>query len=206
MIRAGWWWIASSVPILLGGVLPLDREPLHLLPGRWSFPVGEARDWQHPADSTSAYRLLRGFCAADSATHYGVDLGNGGAGGRVRAAAGGLVIEAVDRDTTTAWGNRVVVAHRLADGSTAYSLYAHLLPGSIRVHRGEAVISGQPLGRVGRSGNATTPHLHFEVRVTRDALARWERAAAVEPLGFVTGRLMRIAKPGPVPGPIQASR
>ena len=41
--------------------------------------------------------------------------------------------------------------------------YAHLLPGSLRVKVGERVGRGAVLGRVGQSGNANAPHLHFQV-------------------------------------------
>ena len=48
-------------------------------------------------------------------------------------------------------------------GGHRYALYAHLQPGSIKVHRGEHVKSGQVLGLVGDSGNSVVPHLHFQV-------------------------------------------
>lgn len=44
-----------------------------------------------------------------------------------------------------------------------FALYAHLRPGSIRVHVGERVNGGCLLGAVGNSGNSTEPHLHFQV-------------------------------------------
>ncbi len=56
-------------------------------------------------------------------------------------------------------GNYVVIDH----GNGEYSLYAHLQPGSVRVHPGDAVKSGQALARLGSSGNSTEPHLHFQV-------------------------------------------
>lgn len=59
----------------------------------------------------------------------------------------------------TATGNSVAL--RLADGS--YATYAHLQPGSIRVKEGQRVRRGDPLGRIGNSGNATGPHLHFHI-------------------------------------------
>jgi hypothetical protein len=56
-------------------------------------------------------------------------------------------------------GNHVVLD--LGDGR--YALYAHLKPGSVRVHKGERVLRGQVLGLVGTSGNSSEPHLHFHV-------------------------------------------
>jgi murein DD-endopeptidase MepM/ murein hydrolase activator NlpD len=60
------------------------------------------------------------------------------------------------------YGNLVVIAHRF--GLTSW--YAHL--SSIAVRRGRCLVAGAPVGRVGATGHATGPHLHFELRV-RDA-------------------------------------
>jgi murein DD-endopeptidase MepM/ murein hydrolase activator NlpD len=64
------------------------------------------------------------------------------------------------------WGNLVVVAN--ADG--VRTMYAHLF--SIAVKLGARVRGGDRLGAVGATGDATGPHLHFEVRL---------RGAAVDP-------------------------
>jgi murein DD-endopeptidase MepM/ murein hydrolase activator NlpD len=66
------------------------------------------------------------------------------------------------------WGYLVTIAHT---GGTR-TLYAHLSHVAVRV--GQRVETGQRIGRVGSSGHATGPHLHFEVRL---------RGAAVDPLG-----------------------
>jgi murein DD-endopeptidase MepM/ murein hydrolase activator NlpD len=64
----------------------------------------------------------------------------------------------------TGWGNYVVIRHVLADGEVVHSLYAHLKPKSVLVQKGDVVSAGQPIAQVGRSGRATSPHLHLEVR------------------------------------------
>jgi hypothetical protein len=56
-------------------------------------------------------------------------------------------------------GNSVV----LDLGGERYALYAHLDPGSVRVHKGDAVKRGQVIGLVGNTGNSLAPHLHFHV-------------------------------------------
>jgi hypothetical protein len=56
-------------------------------------------------------------------------------------------------------GNSVI----LDLGGKRYALYAHLQPGSIKVHRGEKVHVGQVVGLVGDTGNSVVPHLHFQV-------------------------------------------
>jgi len=67
----------------------------------------------------------------------------------------------------TGWGNRVVIRHTLPDGQVVYSLYAHLMSRSVLVHVGDHVSAGQPIAKVGRTGHATAPHLHLEIRTTR---------------------------------------
>ena len=64
-------------------------------------------------------------------------------------------------------GNRVI----LRVGPGIYVTYAHMVPGSVRVHVGERVHRGQVLGRLGNSGNSATPHLHLQVQVTRSFLS-----------------------------------
>src|SRR4051795_7131437 len=56
------------------------------------------------------------------------------------------------------YGNLVVVGHRLG----FESWYAHLSRISVRV--GQPVVGGTIIGRVGATGHATGPHVHFEVR------------------------------------------
>jgi hypothetical protein len=61
-------------------------------------------------------------------------------------------------------GNHVTVRVRRG----LYLLYAHLAPGSLRVREGQRVRRGQTLGRLGNSGNSSTPHLHFQAMTTPD--------------------------------------
>lgn len=64
----------------------------------------------------------------------------------------------------TGWGNRVVIRHVLPDGEVVHSLYAHLKPHSVCVKVGDVVAAGQVIARVGRTGRASAPHLHLEIR------------------------------------------
>lgn len=56
-------------------------------------------------------------------------------------------------------GNAIVIA--LGDGQLASD--SHLQAGSVRVKTGEHVKRGQMIARVGNSGDARWPHLHFQV-------------------------------------------
>lgn len=93
-------------------------------------------------------------------------------GTMVSAARDGIVMDldndepdnAVGNDNRRARANFVRILH--GDGSMA--LYAHLQRGSIPLHRGDHVASGQRIGSVGNSGWSTGPHLHFVVQVNGD--------------------------------------
>jgi murein DD-endopeptidase MepM/ murein hydrolase activator NlpD len=61
-------------------------------------------------------------------------------------------------DNRQVFGNFVI----LDLGGGVFALYAHLQPG-LKVETGQRVERGQLLGRVGRSGDASGPHLHFHL-------------------------------------------
>lgn len=121
--------------------------------------------------------------------HGGVDLSNQRDGDEVRAAAHGLVLRADARGWNGGFGHHVVIAHRLRDGEIAYTVYAHLAPKSLRVRAGQRVAAGAAVGRVGRTGRASAPHLHFEIRLPGHPDEPWQRARVVDPLAFVAARL-----------------
>jgi hypothetical protein len=104
-----------------------------------------------------------GFGPRGDRFHAGIDL-VAPTGTPVTAAAAGRVVWSGPRD---GWGLLVTIA----DGGGVRTLYAHLEAASVRL--GERVAAGAVIGRVGATGDATGPHLHFEVRV---------RGAAVDPL------------------------
>ena len=51
-----------------------------------------------------------------------------------------------------------------------WSAFAHLVPGSVAIRAGDAVRTGDVLGRVGHTGNSTAPHLHFQLMDAPDPL------------------------------------
>jgi murein DD-endopeptidase MepM/ murein hydrolase activator NlpD len=67
----------------------------------------------------------------------------------------------------TVSGNTITID--LGGGQFAY--YFHLQPGSLRVKAGDRVRRGQMLARVGCSGDAREPHLHFEVSDSSKVIA-----------------------------------
>ena len=85
--------------------------------------------------------------------HIGNDLA-AAQGTPVLAAADGVVRMAGSHKS---YGNYLRILH--ADGDE--TLYAHMQ--YLFVKAGECVTAGQILGTVGETGNATGPHLHFEI-------------------------------------------
>ena len=97
--------------------------------------------------------------------HRGVDIPVP-VGTPVYAMSGGRVLVA---GTRSGYGNVVILNH----GGRVETVYAHL--SRVDVSTGQGVAHGQVIGLSGQSGNATGPHLHFEVR-------RWGQAEDPVPL------------------------
>jgi murein DD-endopeptidase MepM/ murein hydrolase activator NlpD len=81
----------------------------------------------------------------------------------------------------TILGNHVVV--RSGD---VYAGYVHLAPGSVAVREGQTVRAGDVLGRVGHTGNSTSPHLHVQLMDAADPIV-----AAGVPMAFRTYDALR---------------
>jgi lipoprotein NlpD len=121
---------------------------------------GEAMSWPAPGV------LISGFGERERDHHEGIDLACP-EGTPVRAAGDGIVLFSGER---RGYGKLVLLAHE-GDLVTVYAHNSENL-----VSAGDRVARGQPIARVGHTGNATGPHVHFEVRVgTRPR----------DPLGFL---------------------
>ena len=108
--------------------------------------------------------------------HTGVDFPVP-TGTTVKAVAAGRVVSA---GWGGSYGYQVVIRH--ADGR--YSQYGHL--SAISVKAGQGVGGGQRIGRSGATGNATGPHLHFEVRTGPDF------GSDIDPLAYLRAGGVRI--------------
>jgi murein DD-endopeptidase MepM/ murein hydrolase activator NlpD len=86
--------------------------------------------------------------------HYGVDI-IAPAGTVVRAAESGVVSYS---GWMSGYGRVVIITH----ASGLQTVYAHNSVNLVR--EGQRVNKGDPIARVGSTGNATCPHLHFEMR------------------------------------------
>jgi murein DD-endopeptidase MepM/ murein hydrolase activator NlpD len=100
----------------------------------------------------------------------------------------------------TGWGNYVVVRHTLPGGEAIYSLYGHLAPQSVKVKKGDLVSAGEPLGKVGRTGRASSSHLHFEVRKSMPATGEDENLdESDEPPAPEEKQFVKLATLDPLP-------
>jgi LysM repeat protein len=124
--------------------------------GPWGVPERQADHFIWPVDGALGSR----FGARDGRQHKGLDL-LAIRGTPVRAAEFGVVVSS---GRIGNYGNVVIIRHP----GRFVTVYAHneenLVPVGAWVRRGEII------ARVGQTGNATGPHLHFEVR--RDKRAR----------------------------------
>jgi murein DD-endopeptidase MepM/ murein hydrolase activator NlpD len=106
---------------------------------------------------TSAFGVSRQIGSRYQASHGGIDYA-APEGTPVHATADGVVEFA---GTQRGYGNVIVVKHR----EPLTTLYAHLSAFAPAMESGFRVRQGELIGFVGRTGWATGPHLHYEVRV-----------------------------------------
>ncbi len=150
-----------------------SRKLAEILSGARAEDLFERGAFDYPVEGavrTSGYGDRREYRYAtggsDASVHNGIDLALP-EGSRISACGQGRVVLAAERIVT---GLSVVIEHLPG----VYSLYFHM--SEISVKEGEVVEKGRLLGRVGKTGLATGPHLHWETVV---------RGVAVDPELFV---------------------
>ena len=111
-------------------------------------------------------RIYRG--GEEGAYHSGLDIA-GGAGTVYVAPADGVVTLAAQTPFSLE-GYLLIIDH----GQGLNSAFLH--SSELLVHQGDVVHQGQPLGRIGATGRATGPHLHWSIK--------W-RDARLDPLLFL---------------------
>jgi murein DD-endopeptidase MepM/ murein hydrolase activator NlpD len=131
-----------DVPLGAPGPVQRDRERKTLAKDtRYAWPVHGV--------------LVSRFGVRGSEQHDGIDIA-APEGTPVMAARAGKVIFAGEQ---RGYGRLAVIDH--GDGEA--TVYAHC--SQVLVQVGDLVRAGQIVGKVGRTGRATGPHLHFEVRL-----------------------------------------
>jgi len=119
----------------------------------WTFDRAFA--WPRAAAVTAPFGDLRLLNGKKQSQHFGADL-DGATGDPIFASNDGEVVLVRD---CFASGNTVLIHH----GGRLFTAYFHL--SATDVKQGQRVSRGQPLGRVGKTGRVTGPHLHFGVKL-----------------------------------------
>lgn len=140
-------WAAS------GNTIPFANNPDE--PVRGIGPIGTAAQiayYTSPLPVSSRHtqtQNIHGYNAVDIAAPTGTPI---------IAAADGTVIVAESGGWNGGYGSYVVIQH----GNGSQTLYAHM--SKVAATPGESVAQGQIIGYVGETGDATGPHVHFEIR------------------------------------------
>ena len=111
--------------------------------------------WPVKARISGRFGSQRIYRGKPGAYHSGLDLA-GGAGTTYVAPADGVVVLAA-AEPFTLEGHLLIIDHGMGLNS------AFLHSSELLVHEGDVVRQGQPLGRIGMTGRATGPHLHWSL-------------------------------------------
>jgi len=111
--------------------------------------------------------LTSRFGRRGSRMHDGIDIG-AKEGTAVHAAASGEVVYSDSR--LSGYGKLIIIRH----GKNLFTAYAHNQRNLVR--KGDKVRAGDVIARVGHTGRASGPHLHFEVR---------QGSTPVDPLAYL---------------------
>lgn len=104
---------------------------------------------------TSPYGMRWHPILGERRMHTGVDIGAPMSASIVAADSGTVIFAG----WMSANGNTTIIDH----GNGLSTVYAH--QSKFLVQKGDVVVKGQEIGKVGSTGWSTGPHLHFEVRV-----------------------------------------
>ncbi len=115
---------------------------------------------------TSPYGMRRNPITGAWVLHAGVDW-SAPRGTAIVSAADGVVV-------AMGWENGYGYTTRIMHANGIETTYAHQSAYAAGVELGGPVSRGQIIGQVGATGNATGPHLHYEVRILGET---------VDPLG-----------------------
>jgi murein DD-endopeptidase MepM/ murein hydrolase activator NlpD len=99
-------------------------------------------------------KIISEFGPRNGRMHKGIDI-QAPEGENIKSAEDGVVIFS---GFLKGYGNVVIIKHE----GDFFTVYAHNRMNLVK--EGEFVKKGQVIGKVGMTGNAQTPHLHFEVR------------------------------------------
>ena len=138
----------------LGGLIALGAITFH--PALIASDVSKVNKMLHPvagAKISSVYGANNRF----HKFHRGIDLAAEMDTPVLAAAEGKVIVSTRSLKGHKNYGTIIIIEH----GNGLKSLYSHL--NSTHVSKGDYVNAGELIGRVGQTGRATGPHVHFEI-------------------------------------------
>jgi murein DD-endopeptidase MepM/ murein hydrolase activator NlpD len=147
----------SSVPPT-SGTNPSRVRVLANVPSQ--IPASSLGDWMWPVNGGV---VTQGYGSTSFAKRSGYYAGNNHGGVDIGAARGTAIVAAKSGVVTMSqwyfgYGNLVEIKHN--DGT--FTRYGHNTSNS--VSKGQKVVQGQVIAKLGSTGRSTGPHLHFEIR------------------------------------------
>ena len=145
---------------------PVDKEPIKAsvskiinIGTKYIPNVGSLSSWGWPTDSGYTISSYYGYRPAiyGRSWHSGIDIAGTGYGSNVYASNNGVIEEL---GWHYSYGNYIVINHN----NGYWTLYAHMSGFASNVSNGSTVSRGQVIGYVGSTGEASGPHLHYELR------------------------------------------
>lgn len=151
--------VHADTPKSVNATKSIERGPELIVPVLGLTPASLSDNW--------------GAARSEGRRHQGIDI---------MAPHGAPVLAVADGEIIRFWNSElggVSIYQADANGELVY-YYAHLSARADNIKEGDRVRQGQVIGYVGQTGNASTPHLHFEMSRVADA-RRWWRGQAMNP-------------------------
>lgn len=163
--------ITQDVTVVNGNIFsvkPISKQELKptinqiIVRGEKSVPsIGSTSNWSWPTTSgwiiTSNYGYRINPFSGRRELHPALDIAGPGHGSPIYASNNGTIEEA---GWHYSYGNYIIINHH----NGYYSLYAHMSR-LVTTAIGQTIGRGQHIGYMGMTGDATGPHLHYEIWV-----------------------------------------
>ena len=141
------------------GRINKDKKRINAALRHWQYSSNVQLNFIKPVQGvySSAFGLRRFFNKQARKPHSGLDIA-AAEGSPIHAPANGTIIETGNYFFN---GNTLFIDH----GQGLISMYCHM--NSIDIKNGSKVKQGQLIGKVGKTGRVTGPHLHWSISLNR---------------------------------------